>query len=358
MFMYFQPIYLQQLGADARTIGLVYALWGGSIMVTQIPAGILADRIGARPILRLSWLLGVVACGVMAVAGSLNVFIFGVVFYGFTAFGITPMNTYITQVKGGLTAERALTFVSGGFNAGAVMGPLLGGLIAQNTGIRHIYAIAAGIFVLSTLMIFFLQKQAAISDPEKHTRPKLYKNPRFMELLPLAFITIFVLYLPQPFIPNYLQNQKFLNLDSIGQLGAIGNLGNAIIMLGLGRFNAIFAYLIGQALVILSMLLFWRANQPIWLGAGYFLLGGYRLTRIMPAALARRWIHAADVGRAFGLIETINSTAIILAPLAAGYLYNIDPELLFSSSVYLIVSILFVNGFFMLTRWKRTGTPA
>ena len=324
-------------------------------MVTQIPAGILADRIGARPILRLSWLLGVVACGVMAVAGSLDVFIFGVVFYGFTAFGITPMNTYITQVSGNFSAERALTFVSGGFNAGAVLGPLIGGLIAASTGIQHIYTVAAGIFVISTMMVFFLRKQAVIPDLEKHTRPKLHKNPRFMGLLPLAFLTIFVLYLPQPFIPNYLQNQKFLDLDSIGQLGAIGNLGNAIIMLGLGRFNAVFAYLIGQALVILSMLLFWRGNQPIWLGAGYFLLGGYRLTRIMPVALARRWIHAADVGRAFGYLETVNGTAVILAPLAAGYLYDINPELLFSSSVFLILTILLVNGFFMLTRWKKTN---
>ena len=176
-----------------------------------------------------------------------------------------------------------------------------------------------------------------------------------MGLLPLAFLTIFVLYLPQPFIPNYLKNQKHLDLDSIGQLGAIGNLGNAIIMLGLGRFNAVFAYLIGQALVILSMLLFWRGNQPIWLAAGYFLLGGYRLTRIMPAALARRWIHAADVGRAFGYLETVNGTAVILAPLAAGYLYDINPELLFSSSVFLILTVLLVNGFFMFTRWKKNN---
>ena len=109
-----------------------------------------------------------------------------------------------------------------------------------------------------------------------------------MALLPLVFLTVFALYLPQPLIPNFLQNQKYLDLDSIGQLGAIGNLGNAIIILSLGRFNAVFGYLIGQALVILSMLLLWKGNQPIWLGAGYFLLGGYRLTRIMLVAYARR----------------------------------------------------------------------
>jgi len=275
------------------------------------------------------------------------------VFYGFTAFGVTPMNTYITQVKGNLTAERALTFVSGGFNSGAVLGPLIGGLIAQHSGIKQIYLVAAGFFVISTVMIFFLRKYPVVNDPEKHTRPKLHNNPRFMAMLPLVAITIFVLYLPQPFIPNYLQNEKLLELDRIGQLGSIGNLGNAIIILSLGRFNSVFGYLFGQLLVILSMLMFWRGNQPVWFGLGYFLLGGYRLTRVMLVAYARPLIHAADVGRAFGYLETVNSTAIILAPLAAGFLYDLDPELLFGSSVFLILAIFIVNSFFMLFRWKN-----
>jgi MFS family permease len=355
MFMYFQPIYLQQWGAGPETIGIVYAMWGLSIMITQIPAGILADRIGARPILRLSWVLGMFACVLMALAGSLEVFIIGIVFYGFTAFGVTPMNSYITQVRGKLTAERALTFVSGGFNSGAVIGPVLGGLIAQQSGIRQIYFIASGIFVVSTLMIFFISKNAVVTDMEKHSRLKLHKNPRFMALLPLVFITVFALYLPQPLIPNFLQNERHLGLASIGQMGTIGNLGNAIIILSLGHFNAVYGYLFGQGLVILSMLMLWKGDQPFWYGAGYFLLGGYRLTRIMLVAFARALIHAADVGRAFGYLETVNGIAVILAPLAAGYLYKLNPEMVFGSSVFLIIASLLVNAFFMLSRWKRTS---
>jgi hypothetical protein len=192
-----------------------------------------------------------------------------------------------------------------------------------------------------------------VSDPEKHTRPKLHKNPRFMAMIPLVAITIFVLYLPQPFIPNYLQNQKLLELDRIGQMGSIGNLGNAIIILSLGRFNAVYGYIIGQLLVILSMLFFWRGKQQIWFGLGYFLLGGYRLTRIMLVAFARSLVHAADVGRAFGYLETVNSSAIILAPLAAGYLYDLKPELLFITSLFLIIAVLVVNSYMMLVRWKK-----
>jgi MFS family permease len=353
MFMYFQPIYLQQWGADPQTIGFVYGALGLSMMITQLPAGILADRIGPRPIMYLSWVLGLAACFTMAMADSLNVFIIGMIFYGFTAFGVTPMNSYITHVRGKLSPERALTSVSAGYNLGAVVGPVLGGFIAEGTGIRQIYFIACGIFFVSTVLIFFIKSHTMEPEPDRSPRPKLHQIPRFMALLPLVFITIFALYLPQPLIPNYLQNQKHLDLSLIGQLGAIGNLGNTVIILILGRFNSILGFLIGQVLVIASMILLWKGDRVFWYGAGYFLLGGYRLSRIMLVAFARSLIHTADVGRAFGYMETVNGTAIILAPLAAGYLYDINPEMLFSSSVFLILAILLVNGFFMLSRWKK-----
>ncbi len=60
----------------------------------------------------------------------------------------------------------------------------------------------------------------------------------FMGLLGLVFITMFALYLPQPLTPNYLQNQQNFPLQTIGQLGAAGSLGNALIMLGLGHLSA------------------------------------------------------------------------------------------------------------------------
>ena len=76
MFMYFQPIYLQQWGADPEPSAWFMRV-GVAIMVTQIPAGILADRIGARPILRLSWAAWGHRLCVMAAADSLNFLLLG-----------------------------------------------------------------------------------------------------------------------------------------------------------------------------------------------------------------------------------------------------------------------------------------
>ena len=61
MFLIFQPIYLQQLGANTMTIALVFGLFGLAMMVTHIPAGHLSDRIGRKPLLVTAWTAGVLA---------------------------------------------------------------------------------------------------------------------------------------------------------------------------------------------------------------------------------------------------------------------------------------------------------
>ncbi len=78
MFLLFQPIYLQQLGASTMTIAGVFSAFGMAMMVTHIPAGYLSDRIGRRPLLVAAWTSGLVAICVMALARNLPVFVAGI----------------------------------------------------------------------------------------------------------------------------------------------------------------------------------------------------------------------------------------------------------------------------------------
>jgi len=48
MFLYFQPIYLQQLGADPVRIGAILGGFGLMMTISHMPAGYLADRLGRR----------------------------------------------------------------------------------------------------------------------------------------------------------------------------------------------------------------------------------------------------------------------------------------------------------------------
>ena len=137
MFFIFQPLYLQQLGADPVAIGLILAAAGIMMTVAHIPAGHLADRIGRKPLLLVSWITGMLATFVMALAPSLPFFVVGLLLYNLTAFVSSPLSSYITAARDKLSVTRALTMVSALYNTGAFLGPWLGGQVGERFGSTH-----------------------------------------------------------------------------------------------------------------------------------------------------------------------------------------------------------------------------
>jgi len=61
MFYIFQPLYIQQFGADPILIGSILGINGLVMTLGQIPSGYLADRVGRRPLMWFSWICGVIA---------------------------------------------------------------------------------------------------------------------------------------------------------------------------------------------------------------------------------------------------------------------------------------------------------
>ena len=278
--------------------------------------------------------------------------------YGLTSFVMAPMNTYLTSARGSWSVERAVTVPAALYNLGMVVGPILGGLIAETAGIRRIYTFSAVLFVISTIIILFARRAPVDSHHEATTnRPNLMNNPRFLGLMVLIALSTFALYLPVPLTPNFLQNQGGLSLSTIGQLGSIGSLGNTIIVLGLGHLRAPVGFLAGQILMGVFALFMWQGHSTPWFAIGYFFIGGFRLTRAMALVFARNYIRAAETGLAFGMIETANGFAVIMAPLVAGNLYNADPRSMYAVSLGLIVLLVLAN-LGVRYRLSRSKTPA
>ena len=346
MFLIFQPIYLQQLGANTLTIAGIFSLFGLAMMVAHIPAGHLADRIGRKPLLVAAWAAGVLAALAMGLARSLPVFIAGMLLYGFTAFVTSPLNSYITAARGKMSPVRAMTLVSATYNLGAILGPISGGWIGARLGLSSVYLVSAGIFLVSTVILFFLRPQPReVHDPDAPPE-SLWKNTRFIGFLGIIFLAMFVMYLPQPLTPRFLQNERGLSLENIGLLGSIGSLGNAVLALLLGQIAARAGFLLAQVSVAAFALLLWKGSGLGWFGLGYFLLGGFRSARSLIYAQVRPLIHPAQMGLAYGVAETASALAVMLAPLLAGLLYTPDPAKVYWVSAGLIVVMLVIAGIF------------
>jgi MFS family permease len=86
MFFFFQPLYLEALGANPVMIGSILGAMGIAMTIVLIPAGYLSDHIGRRPLIRASWIIGMLAALIMALANNLTQFVTGMLLYGLTYF--------------------------------------------------------------------------------------------------------------------------------------------------------------------------------------------------------------------------------------------------------------------------------
>jgi MFS family permease len=289
----------------------------------------------------------------MALAPSLSYFVIGMLLYNLTAFVSSPLSSYITAARGKLSVGRALTMISALYNTGAVIGPLIGGLVGNRFGLKTIYFISASLFAISLVVLLFIRSQPVDArDPNEMGNGK-FLNRQFVKYLAIVFLAAFSMYLAQPLSANYLQNQQHLSLDLIGVLGSISGLGIVLLNLGLGNLKARLGYLLGQFFVALFTLILWRGTTFAWFCVGYFLIGGYRFARSLATAQTRTLVHQSRMGLAYGMVETVSSSAIILAPLLAGFLYEIDPPLMYVVGFAMLLISIAISARFI----PRTQEP-
>lgn len=343
MFLIFQPIYLTQLGANPQTIGMILGASGFAMMIAHIPAGYLADKIGRKPVLISAWVSGVLATWIMALSPNLNFFIAGVLLYGFTAFVSSPLNSYLTAARGSWSVGRAITTISAMFSLGSIIGPFSGGWIGSHFGLKSIYFISGSLFLLSTLLLFMIKPQPREQHDPSIPRLDLLKNKQFLRFLALSLAAVFAMVIAQPFTPKYLQEVRILSISDVGFLGTIGGIGTTIFSFTLGLFQANAGFLLGQLSMGFSSILFWKANGYGWLMTAYFLSGGFRASRSLIMALVRPYVPTSQIGLAYGITEAVLSLAGILAPISAGFLYEINPALMYPVSIIAIFLCVFLS---------------
>jgi DHA1 family tetracycline resistance protein-like MFS transporter len=346
MFFFFNPLYLQQLGADPVAIGAIYGAAGLAMTVAHIPAGYLSDRIGRKPMLVFAWGCGVLAALMMALAPGLGMFVAGLLAYSLTAFVVSPLNSYVTGARGRFTPGRAMTLSSAFYNVGSIAGPLIGGWIGNIYGLKSTYEVAAGIFVVSTIILLFAHAQPRELREPGASIAGFMTDRRYLAFMGVAFVVMFATFLPQPLTANFLQNERGLSLSQIGLLGSISSFGVVVLNLGLGQLNARLGFILGQLAVAFFALFLWQGTGMVWYALGYFLMAGFRVIRPLTSAQVRELIHGSQMGLAYGITETINAIPIILAPLLAGIIYQMDPVLVYPVSLGLILVGIALSYFF------------
>jgi DHA1 family multidrug resistance protein-like MFS transporter len=343
-YIYLQPVYIEHLDAEALQIGLIYSALGVAMTVAHIPAGYLADRFGRRPLLWASWIMGFAAAVMMALATTLPLFVIGMLIYGVTAFVMAPLNSYVTAARGSWSVQRALTTISAAYSAGAIVGPGLGGQLASVWGIRPVYGVGAGLFLISTIIILQIRPQSVESHSSESAHAPWQFSKRYWSYLMVVLLVVFATYLAQPLSSNYLAQVHQLSLAQIGLLGSCASLGVTLLGLSMGHMKAQPAFLLAQVAVAGFTILLWGGNGMVWFALGYFLMGGYRVVRSMMIAQTRPLVQPTQMGLAYGITEATGGLAIIIAPAIASVLYRQQPGLMYPVSLVLISISLLVTA--------------
>ena len=347
MFFNFVPIYLdKQFALGKYDIGLILGAFGFSMAITHIPAGRLADRFGRRPLLIIAWLLGVVATLLMAIADALPLYLAGLFSYGLTAFVSSPLSSYVTAARGTWPISTVLSLTTATFGMGMVLGPVTGGWIGDQFGMRTSFWVAAVVFVLSTIFLFFVERQPIDHHDPEDPPPQILKNRRFLGFMSVLAFAIFAMYLAQPLTPNLLEGVRGLSLSETGIIFTAGALGNSLLAITFSRSNPRSGFLFAQSLVILFAILIWKGSSLPVFALGYFLLGGFRAARPLAMAQARELVHDSQMGVSYGIMDTVNAVIFILTPPLAGLLFEQDPMIVYPLAIGLIVLSIIISYLF------------
>ena len=347
MFFNFVPIRLEnEFLLNKQQVGFALGAFGFFMAITHIPGGHLADRIGRRPLLVTAWMLGVVSTLTMGLAKSLPIYLVGLFLYGVTAFVASPLSSYVTAARGKWDVGTALSLTTATYNLGMALGPVSGGWIAEHYGMNSSYLVAFGIFVSSSFFVVLVGSQPLDKHDPAAPPPSLWNNLRFTSFVMVFAFAIFAMYLSQPLTPNFLKGVRHLSLTETGWVFSAGALGNSLLAFAFSRINPRYGFWAAQILVALFAMFIWQGTGlPVFM-LGYFLLGGFRAARPMAMAQARGLVHDSQMGLAYGTMETVSSVIFIIAPPIAGFIFELDPFMIYPLAIGLIFISILISYFF------------
>lgn len=331
----FLPLYVAQLGVTSHE---ALSMWSGltfsiTFLVSAIVSpmwGSLADRKG-RKLMLLRASLGM-AIAILLQAFAANVWQLFILrgIMGLTS-GYIP--NAMALVASQVPRERsgwALSTLSTGQISGVIVGPLLGGVMADHLGLRMVFFATAGLLMVSFLITLFLIKERprpAASKAEHLSGKAVFASLPYPKLMFSLFITTMVIQMCNGSIgPILALFIKSMSPDSnniafiSGLIAAIPGVSALMSAPRLGKLgDRIGTARILMATLCCAVVLFFGMSfvtNPVQLGVLRFLLG-FADGAMLPAVQTLLMKYASEqvTGRIFGYNQSFMYLGNVLGPL-------------------------------------------
>ncbi|MEI2266495.1 multidrug efflux MFS transporter [Erwinia sp. CGal63] len=371
----FLPLYVEQLGiTDPGAL----TLWSGLIfsvtfMVSAVVSpmwGSLADRKGRKlMLLRASLGMGLVILLQAFVTNVWQLLLLRALM-GLTS-GYIP--NAMALVASQVPRDRsgwALSMVSTAQICGVIMGPLLGGFLADWVGLRAVFLITSCLLLTSFLITLFLIKETGhrkVSKAEKLSGAMVFRSLSNPGLIISLFITTLVIQLCNGSIspiltlfvrqlePN-VENIAFISgvvaaipgVSALFSAPRLGKLGDRI-----GAQRILFAAL--MLTIVLFLAMSW-ASSALQLGALRFLLG-FAEGAMMPAVQTLLLRYSSDriTGRIFGYNQSFMYLGNVVGPLIGSGVSAIGGfRWVFTATAIVVL----INTVQLMLAWRRRKVNA
>lgn len=360
------PFYVENLGAGGRELGLLIATAATMEFIFAPAWGRLSDRRGRKPVLIIG-LLG----------SAITMLLFGLsteLWMLFASRGLAGILTAATMPAamayvGDITSDEerggGMGVIGSAIGLGVIMGPGLGGLLAEKS-LSTPFFIAAGLSLAALLlMIVFLPESKKVEPVESTEKVQLIRLGELKEallgpvggLLVLSFLLSFGL-------SNFDSVFGIYALERFGygpqQVGVLMMVMALVTILGRGlltgpatrrwgEISVIGASLLAGSVGYLGLLMA-DGYALVLLATGFFILSRTLLKPSVLSLTSKR----SNIGHgvSMGLCNSFMSLGKIVGPIWAGYAFDINLSYPYiSGSVVLLLSFFFNSALTM--REKR-----
>jgi MFS family permease len=321
-------IYMKTVGLTEAKIGTVLTVAGVFRIALMLPAGSIMDHVGRKPVILGAAAISIPGSLCYVFADGWALLLLASICMSVNALGFPAMAAIIadSNAPSPLDAFRKLYTV--GPAVAFIIGPLLGGQIAELISQRAVFIACAIVFAAALLIATRLQ------EPPLHNRGNRrggyidIVRHRPMRLVVLyGFAIVLVLSFGVTFLPNLITGKYGFDDQQRGiafSFGAVGTLVLSVLMSKTNRITHIRGVAIGVACVGGMCLVALLVSNVYILSPAFILRGGFMMAWSLLTPLASDITPKHLQERSFAGIEFATGVGNTIAPVMAGLTYEFN----------------------------------
>lgn len=350
------PLYLKELNASVVQVGLFFTLAQIIPLALQILGGWISDSLGRLRSIAMGSVAGVFSYIGLILAPTWQWVLVGEGLSSITRSLVGPsFSAFIAEESAEENRARVFGITETIFMVVTVIGPPLGGWLADTYGFRIMLGVAGGLYTLATVIRIAMARTAARgneSDPQKLTVASLKKDLGIMVAMIMAGGVVTWILLTDgvrdvafsmsfTLVPIYLQDIGGMSIQQIGWLESIFGVFMMLVTVPAGwladKRGERVPIVLGFLLEFAAMMTFIRVSNFIGYAVAWALFGlGVGLMSPAYQALISKAVPEKMRGTAFGFFQTSLGVISLPAPWVGAQLWErVSPRLTFTLTAWM-----------------------